>query len=198
MEVGWYLNKVRETLSYVSEQEVRETVDEIVRAYRRKSSIFVIGNGGSAANASHFAQDLAKGVLVGEKEGETIRALSLTDNVSSITAIANDDGYEKIFENQLRFYAKDGDVLIAISGSGNSKNVLNAVRYAKANGLVTIAVTGYDGGPLRQSTDKGIHVPLKEMCTAESIHLVVFHLIIHLLRERLTGRRFDESCFERA
>jgi D-sedoheptulose 7-phosphate isomerase len=152
-------------------------------AYENDRTIFVIGNGGSAANATHFAQDLAKGVIPDQHITKRIRALSLTDNVSYITAVANDDGYQNIFSSQLRTFGSPGDLLIAISGSGNSANIIEAVMTAKALGIKCFGITGYDGGKLLPLSDSFIHVKLNDMCTVESIHSILFHYIIEKLKK---------------
>ena len=155
--------------------------------------VFVIGNGGSAANASHFAQDLAKGVFVNQPMGLRLKALSLTDNTPFISAVANDDGFEKIFDTQLATFGTEGDYLIAISGSGNSPNILAAVNRAKDKKIFVIGITGFDGGELKKKADFTLHTPLHEMCSVESIHSVILHAVILSLRESLTGVKFDNS-----
>ena len=113
------------------------------------------------------------------------RVIPLTDNIGFITALANDEGYDSIFEQQLRNLAQSGDLLIAISGSGNSPNVLRAVEYARSIGMKTIGVTGFDGGKLRQAADESVHIPVEDMGMTEALHGVVFHLAMCRLRERL-------------
>ena len=147
--------------------------------------VFVIGNGGSAANASHFAQDLAKGTLASPNQIKRLRAHSLTDNLPFMSALANDEGYEAVFVQQLRTYGNKGDVLISISGSGNSPNILSAVRYANEQGMHSVGITGFDGGALRGLARTGVHVPLKDMCTSESIHSVIFHYVILTLQQKI-------------
>ena len=147
--------------------------------------VFVIGNGGSAANASHFAQDLAKGTRLSLDQEKRIKALSLTDNLPFVSALGNDDGYETIFEQQLRTFATPADLLIAISGSGNSPNIIKAVEWANENELVTVGITGFNGGKLRQINKHSVHVPLDDMCTAESIHSIIFHYIVLELKEKI-------------
>jgi D-sedoheptulose 7-phosphate isomerase len=147
--------------------------------------VFVMGNGGSAANASHFAQDLAKGTRLNLEQEKRIRALSLTDNLPFVTALGNDDGYHTIFEQQLRTFAKPGDILIAISGSGNSPNIIHAIEWANKNGLVTIGVTGFEGGKLRTINKYSVHVPLNDMCTSESVHSIIFHYVIIQLQKMI-------------
>jgi len=132
-----------------------------------------------------------KEFFLNKSTNKRFKALSLTDNNSYITAIANDNGYDKIFSTQLSVFSKPSDLLICISGSGNSSNIIEAVKYAKQNNIFVIGVTGYDGGMLKKEANFSVHVPLDEMCTVESIHSVIFHLIILELRERLTKEPFS-------
>ncbi len=194
MDIRTYLEKVKTIIDAIDAQEVQALVDLIYDAYKNDKTIFVIGNGGSAASASHLAQDLSKGVLLDQSIEPRIRAHSLTDNVAYISALGNDDGYDRIFEAQLRTFSKPGDILLAISGSGNSKNIIKAIDFCEAKGISVVGVTGYDGGELKKRCQHNVHVPLNEMCTAESIHTVIFHYLIIELRERILGTAFDISC----
>lgn len=184
MEFDSYKQLIQKTLDSLDDSQIENLLNLLVDAYKNGKFVFVIGNGGSAANASHIAQDLAKGTRSSKEQTKRLKALSLTDNTPFITAQGNDEGYESIFEQQLRTFASKGDLLIAISGSGNSPNIIKAIEWAKANGVATVGVTGYDGGKLMQMADHKLHVPLDEMCTAESIHSIVFHYIILELREK--------------
>jgi D-sedoheptulose 7-phosphate isomerase len=196
MELNLYLKKFTDILQQINLTEVETAINLIQEKYDQGKTIFVIGNGGSAANASHFAQDMAKGVFLDQSVAKRIRALSLTDNTPYMTALGNDDGYDRIFEAQLRTFANEGDLLVIISGSGNSKNVLRAIDFCKEKGLSTIGFSGFDGGKMKTSLDVEVHIPLNEMCTVESVHSVIFHYIIIELRERLTGTPFDGSCLQ--
>lgn len=193
MDIRNYLDKIKERIGLVDETAVAALADELANAYKDEKMVFVIGNGGSAANASHFAQDLAKGVFLGQPDGKRLKALSLTDNTPYITALGNDDGYETVFASQLLTFGKEGDYLVAISGSGNSPNIIRAVEMAKSKNIKVIGITGYDGGALRKQSDFSLHIPLNEMCSVESIHSVIFHAIILALREKLANINFDES-----
>ena len=188
MNYAAYLDYVDRALRAVNPQEVQDMIDLLWRAYRAGRTVFVIGNGGSAATASHLAQDLAKGTRRTLAQKRRVRALALTDSTPFLTAYGNDDGYEFVFEQQLRNHARRGDVLIAISGSGNSPNILCAVKWAKQNGLATLGITGFDGGKLRRLAQHRLHVPLNDMCTAESIHSVLLHYIVLALVERIHGK----------
>ncbi|GBD10427.1 Phosphoheptose isomerase 1 [bacterium HR23] len=165
--------------------QVERLADLLYRAFQEGRTVFVIGNGGSASNATHFAQDLAKGTLTDLSAPRRLRALALTDNVSFLTALSNDIGYEVVFEEQLKTYAQPSDVLIAFSGSGNSPNVLRAVEWANRQGLITVGFTGFDGGRLRPLAQVSIHVPCYHMGIVESVHCFAFHWVVSTLRRRL-------------
>ncbi len=179
-----YLKKVAELLETLPDQGDR-FVAALYEGFERDRTIFLIGNGGSAANASHFAQDLAKGTLSSMSATRRFRVIALTDNIGFITALANDEGYDGIFEQQLRNLAGPGDILVAISGSGNSPNVIRAVEFAKSIGMTSIGVTGFDGGKLKSLSDVSVHIPVDDMGMTEALHAVVFHLAMSQLRERL-------------
>lgn len=185
MDFNSYKNLVIDTMDSLETAEIDKFMDMLIDAYKNDKFVYVIGNGGSAANASHLAQDLAKGTRASKEQVKRIKALSLTDNTPFITAQGNDEGYETIFEQQLRTFAKLGDYVVAISGSGNSPNIITAIEWANNNGLTTIGITGYDGGKLRKMAHHCVHVNLNEMCTAESVHSIIFHYVILELREKL-------------
>lgn len=155
---------------------VARVIASIMQAREQGKKIFFIGNGGSAATASHFANDVAIGTRCARKP---FRAISLTDNHAIITAVANDDGFEQIFVKQLEVLMEAGDLLIAISASGNSPNLVAAVEYARACGNHTIAFTGFDGGKLRGRCSDGIHVATErgEYGPVEAVHAFLLHLI---------------------
>jgi D-sedoheptulose 7-phosphate isomerase len=181
-----YLARVRGLLDGLAAPTDR-FVDALWEAFESGGTVFLVGNGGSAAAASHFGQDLAKGTLADMGATRRFRVVPLTDNIGYITALANDEGYESIFEQQLRNLGRAGDVLVAISGSGNSANVLRAVDYAREIGMRTIGITGYDGGKLHRVADLSVHVPVWDMGMAEALHGVVFHLAMSRLRERVAA-----------
>jgi len=171
-----YFNYLSQILSSIDPQEVAAFVKTLLAARERGSTVFFMGNGGSAATASHFANDLAIGTNSYHKP---FRVLSITDNNAVMTAIANDFGYSDIFERQLRVLGKQGDVVVGISASGNSPNLLKAFDAAKAIGIKTVALTAFDGGQMRKVAEEGIHVPtgLKEYGPAEDAHMILDHLI---------------------
>jgi D-sedoheptulose 7-phosphate isomerase len=185
MDFQQYLGYFNNSLKSVETAEIEQFLDLLIRAYEEERTVFIIGNGGSAANASHLANDLVKGTLKSMDQPKRLKALALTDNVALMTAYANDEGYPTIFEQQLRTFAKPGDIVIAISGSGNSPNVVQAIEWANANGLHTVGVTGFGGGKLKTMVNTTVHVPLNDMCTSESVHSVIFHYIAIELQKRL-------------
>ncbi len=180
-----YFEEVKRMLDAVLSQ-IEPFVMELYSAYQEGATIFVVGNGGSAANASHFAQDLAKGTLSNISQKKRIRAVSLTDNGSFITALANDEGYETIFVQQLMTYAQTKDRLVVISGSGNSPNVVKATEYALDNDIKVLGVTGFDGGQVKGLAKINIHVPSHDMGLVEAVHSVIFHLVMSELTNALT------------
>src|ERR1035437_2085968 len=185
MKFGSYLSYLMNSLEIIQTDEIEAVITNIFDSYLKNKMIFVICNGGSAANASHFAQDLANGTKVSPDSAKRIKALSLTDNLPYISALGNDEGFESIFEQQLKTFASEGDVLIAISGSGNSPNIIKAVDWGNKNGLLTIGITGFDGGLLHKINKLSLHVPLKDMLTAESIHSIILHYIVIELKKKI-------------
>ncbi len=179
-----YMKKVDELLDAIQDPSDR-FVEALYEGFEQGRTVFLIGNGGSAANASHFGQDLAKGTLSSMSATRRFRVIPLTDNIGFITALANDEGYDSIFEQQLRNLAASGDLLVAISGSGNSPNVIRATEYARSIGMKVIGVTGFDGGKLKALADVSVHIPVDDMGMTEALHGVVFHLAMSRLRERL-------------
>ena len=152
----------------------------LLRAYEQQSTVFLFGNGGSAALASHFACDLGKGTANGLKK--RFRVLALTDNVPLLTAWANDLNYEDVFSEQLRNFAAPGDVAFAISASGNSRNVLKALRVARQAGSITAGLTGFSGGRMRALCDACIVIPCENMQMIEDLQLSVAHSLFTCLR----------------
>jgi D-sedoheptulose 7-phosphate isomerase len=171
-----YLHYVQVVLQRIDAAEIGRFIETLLQARAAGSTVFFIGNGGSAATASHFANDVAIGTNSYERP---FRALSLTDNVPVLTAIGNDFGYEEVFVRQLRVLARHGDVLVAISASGNSPNLVRAFEYARTAGIRTVAITAFDGGRLRAMAEQGVHVPTdpKEYGPAEDAHMVLDHLV---------------------
>jgi D-sedoheptulose 7-phosphate isomerase len=188
---GDYLSRLRQELEHVDQDAMCRWSDQVMRAWRGDRFVFVIGNGGSGLTASHIAEDLGKGTIRDEDfhndARRRLKVLSLTDNLGWILALGNDLSYEQIFLQQLKNFASPGDLLIAISGSGNSPNVLQAVEWANVNGLVTFGLTGFDGGKLKELQQDGLHVDLTDMGMVESIHLCLHHWVMDDVYARMNA-----------
>jgi D-sedoheptulose 7-phosphate isomerase len=189
LDVRPFLERIGQELLRLDPEEVRALADAIFASYQHGRTVFLIGNGGSGSNASHFCEDLGKGTLCradfDNDRKKRLRVLSLTDNTPYILAWGNDEGFERVFVEQLKNLASPGDLLVAISGSGNSPNVLRAVEWANRNGLKTFGCTGFEGGKLRGLAAQGLHVPLDDMGIVESVHLTAFHWVVDDLHRRI-------------
>jgi D-sedoheptulose 7-phosphate isomerase len=176
-----YNDRINQTLSMIPEESCKIVLEEIKRALNQQSSVYLIGNGGSAATASHFATDLHKTKSTNNKYGS---AISLCDNSSLITAISNDESFDSIFINQLRALAKPGDVLVSISASGNSINIVRAVEWANDNELITISLVGFDGGALLGISKIALFAPTEigGYGVAEDCHSILCHFLTEELR----------------
>jgi D-sedoheptulose 7-phosphate isomerase len=178
-----YLQRLNDEINRTDQTALQLWADLIYQAWEREKFVFIFGNGGSGTTASHFAEDLGKSSLrekdLKDETKKRLKVLSLTDNQGWIMAVGNDVGYDQIFQQQLMNYGSAGDLVIAISGSGNSPNVLNAVDWANRHGLVTFGLTGYSGGKLKQMQQHGLHVDLADMGMVESIHLCLFHWVLN-------------------
>jgi len=177
-----YFDYLKQILDDLDTKEIREFAETLLDARNREATIFFIGNGGSAATSSHFANDLAIGVNDYEKP---FKVMSLTDNMAVVSAVANDFGYDDIFSRPLSVYGKAGDLLVGISASGNSNNLIKAFEVAKSKGIRTIAITAFDGGEMKVIADQGIHVPTgkREYGPAEDAHMILDHLVSSYLRK---------------
>ena len=181
-EIKQYILKEMEILETLDIEQLNAGLNEIVAAYEREGNIYIFGNGGSAATASHYANDFNKGVS--EYTEKKFRFICLNDNISTVMAVANDIGYEEIFRFQLKGKLQKGDLIIGISGSGNSKNVVNALQYAKEYGVHTLGITGYNGGKVKQIVDVAMHVPVNNMQITEDIHMLFNHMMMTVLYEK--------------
>lgn len=171
-----YFDYLKVLIDKLSIENVSKFIELILETRENNKTIFFIGNGGSASTASHFVNDISLGSRQFEKP---FRAISLCDNQAVITAIGNDDGYENIFLQQLQTQAKAGDVVVAISASGNSPNIIKAINWAKDNDLTTVGLSAFDGGMLAKLSNLNIHVPTKigEYGPAEDLHMVICGLV---------------------
>src|SRR3954454_10409762 len=189
LDVRPFLERVGQELLRIEMRSVQALADAVFDCYQHGRMVFVIGNGGSGSNASHFCEDMGKGTIRREDfdndAKKRLKILSLTDNTPYILAWGNDEGFDRVFVEQLKNLASPGDLLIAISGSGNSPNVLRAVEWARAHDLDTFGCTGFNGGKLRGLARQGLHVSLDDMGIVESIHLTAFHWVVDDLHRRI-------------
>lgn len=179
-----YLDEVAKTLEHMEKDlpfKAEEIVSALVKARDSGKRVYICGNGGSASTASHMASDLNKGS--NRKDARRFKAVALTDNIPAMLAWANDSSYDDIFVEQLRNHLEKGDVVIGISGSGNSSNVLKALHYANDEGALTIGLTGFDGGKIAQLAKIFYVVPNHTMQQVEDIHLLIEHLLSLILRD---------------
>ncbi len=189
-----YFNSYHSVLKMLPYQQIDRVVDLLTQARQEGRTVFVFGNGGSAALASHFACDLGKGTPR-DNQTKLFRVVSLADNVSLITAWANDRSYEDVFLEQMRNLIVPGDVAFAISGSGNSPNVLRALEYGKAVGATTVGLTGFSGGKVKSWCDLCVIVPAENMQVIEDFHLRVCHAIFLGVGQRiLSGCRLAAAA----
>jgi D-sedoheptulose 7-phosphate isomerase len=181
-----YLDRVSRALYSIKVEEVTKFVDLLVRARAANQLVLIVGNGGSATTASHMATDLGVG---SQRFGAGIRVTSLVDNAGVITATGNDLSYDDIFSAQVQLLGQPGDVLVAISASGNSQNLIAAAAQAHQLGMKVVGITGFTGGRLAEMADLSIHVvtDVGDYGPAEDAHLVVNHMVTELLRQRLGG-----------
>ena len=178
-----YITTLHETIDLLPQSLIAEVIEVLEQARRQGRQVFIMGNGGSASTASHFVCDLAKNTR--QAGLPHYRVIGLTDNMAIFSAYANDEGYESVFANQLASLANPGDIVIGISASGNSKNVLNAMEEARKHDTIRIAFTGFDGGLLAQMVDLNIHVKSHIIEHVEDIHLVLEHMIVKTIKEQL-------------
>jgi D-sedoheptulose 7-phosphate isomerase len=188
-----YLTRVCEEIKRLDPAQIENVSELVEAAYDDGRFVFIIGNGGSGANASHLCEDLAKCTLRDFESQKRLKVLSLTDNTAGIMAWANDEGYDRIFLEQLKNLASPGDLLLAISGSGNSPNILKAVDWANEHGLTTVGFTGFAGGKLKNLAHHNLHAAIDDMGIVESLHQVVFHWIIDDLYRRFASKELAHA-----
>lgn len=177
-----YLSTLQQTIGQLPRQLIEDVIAILHRARMQGNQVFIMGNGGSASTASHFVCDLAKNT---RREGlPHYRVIGLTDNMAIFSAYANDEGYENVFSMQLANLIRHDDVVIGISASGNSKNVLNAMKEAQKYNVTTIGFTGFDGGQLAGMVNVNIHVKSNVIEHVEDIHLMLEHMIVKAIKEQ--------------
>ncbi len=163
----------------MGERSDRRLAEDIQICWQEDRRVFLCGNGGSAGNAIHLANDFLYGIA--KQSGGGLKVLSLSDNPAVITCLANDLGYDQIFSEQLAVQAKKGDLLIALSGSGNSPNIIRAIEQAKVMGVKSYAILGFTGGKCKKLVDVPIHFPINDMQIAEDLQIVVGHMLMQWL-----------------
>jgi len=187
-----YFDDLQRVVARVSREGLDQIASTLMEAYESGRTVFTFGNGGSAALASHLACDLGKGTAYCNG-GKRFRVLALTDNLSVLTAWANDSGYEDVFSEQLRTFIQPQDVAFAISASGNSKNVLNALRVAREARAKTVGISGFEGGQMKPLCDICVVVPSSNMQIIEDLHLAMSHSIFRIVHSRMSRRALTAS-----
>lgn len=189
-----YVNALQYSLNQLPKEMIIKVIDLLHSARLSSRQIFIMGNGGSASTATHFVCDLAKNT---RKSGwPHYKVIGLSDNMAIFSAYANDEGYESVFAQQLANLVMPEDIVIGISASGNSKNVLNAMELAKSQNATTIGFTGFDGGRLASMVDINIHVNSNIIEHVEDIHLILEHMIVKALREQVYAETMTELLLE--
>lgn len=174
-----YLQDVKTVIDKLDRNEIETFIKLLLTAKENKNTIFVMGNGGSASTASHFACDISKGVSYGQEN--RFKIICLNDSIPTIMAYSNDVSYEDIFVEQLKNLFKKGDMVIGFSGSGNSKNVLKAIGHANSNNGITVGITGYTGGKLKEISQFSINTNVNDMQISEDMHMILVHILMKSL-----------------
>ena len=181
--ISEYVEMEKKTIESLNREELLSVVNAFLDVYEKEGTIYVFGNGGSASTASHMANDYNKGL--NEFLDKKFRFVCLNDNVATLMSIANDISYEEVFRMQLRGKLEEKDLVVGISGSGNSMNVINAISYAKEMGVKTVGLCGYEGGKLKALSDVVLHVNLNNMQIVEDIHLIFNHLLMYVCQRHM-------------
>ena len=181
--ISEYLEMEKKTIESLNREELLSVVNAFLDVYEKEGTIYVFGNGGSASTASHMANDYNKGL--NEFLDKKFRFVCLNDNVATLMSIANDISYEEVFRMQLIGKLEEKDLVVGISGSGNSMNVINAISYAKEMGVKTVGLCGYEGGKLKALSDVVLHVKLNNMQIVEDIHLIFNHLLMYVCQRHM-------------
>ena len=185
MQAQQYIDAVKSTLDALEPKALDALVEAFHTTYEKGGNIYTMGNGGSGASASHAAGDFLKGASYGLDK--RFKMICLNDNLPSMMAIANDIGWESIFVEPLKNFLSEDDLVIGISGSGNSKNVVNALEYANSNGATTVAMSGFKGGKISQIASINVHAPVMDMEVTEDVHMVIFNIVKKQMMARLMG-----------
>ena len=193
-EINDYYEREKKAIDALDRDELNAAMNALLNAYERGATVYVFGNGGSSATASHMVCDFNKGTCF-ELE-KKFKFVCLNDNVPIMMAISNDYSFEHIFEYQLKDRLTSNDLVLAISGSGNSKNVVLAVEYAKKVGAEVIAMTGYSGGKIRKMADYYLHAPIEDMQITEDLHMSFDHMIMQIFWKYLAAKNGKEAIYK--
>jgi len=185
-EISQYLNRVIDAINHLDRESISKFIDVVLETYNRNGTIFIFGNGGSGATASHFAGDFIKGVSFGLDK--RFKVICLNDNIPGLAAIANDISYDDIFIEQLKNFVKEGDLVIGVSGSGNSVNIIKAIEYAKKINAKTVALCGFDGGKIKEISDLAVCANINDMEISEDIHMIATHCIKQVIMDLLSKK----------
>lgn len=194
--VANYLSSLQQTMSELPQEKIVSVIELLQAARLDGRQVFIMGNGGSASTATHFVCDLAKNT---RKDGlPHFKVIGLTDNMALFSAYANDEGYENVFSQQLANLLMPGDIVIGISASGNSRNVLNAISLAKTQNATTVGFTGFDGGQLAQMVDLNVHANSSIIEHVEDIHLMLEHMIVKALKDEVYAESLPKMMIQEA
>lgn len=193
-EINEYYEREKKVIDALDRKEINGAMNVLLAAYERDATVYVFGNGGSSATASHMVCDFNKGTC--QDLDKKFRFVCLNDNLPILMAVANDDSFENVFLYQLKGKLRKEDVVLAISGSGNSHNVVKAVEYAKEVGAEIIAMTGYQGGKIRKMADHFLHVPVEDMQITEDIHMSFDHMIMQIFWKYLAAKNGKEAIYK--
>ena len=180
-KISEYFDRLKRTIDIISKEDISKLINLLITAKEQGKTVFIMGNGGSASTASHFSCDFNKGISFGQEK--MFKFICLNDNIPTMMAYANDLGWDEIFIGPLKNFLQKGDLVIGISGSGNSNNVFKALEYANSNGAFTIGLTGYSGGKIKQICQHNIHIPIDDMQITEDLHMVLDHCIMSILHQ---------------
>lgn len=190
--INGYLGRLQECIDKLDRKEIEAFMRILLQARDEGRQVFIMGNGGSASTASHFCCDFNKGISY--QQDKKFRMICLNDNVATMLAYANDVSYDNVFVEQLKNFLQAGDIVIGISGSGNSKNVLRAIEYAKAHDAVTVGLTGYNGGVLKQICQYSVNANVDDMQISEDIHMMLCHLVYSNVMNPEKNRLKEFAC----
>lgn len=178
-QINNYFETLKNCIDKMDKKEIDTFIKLLIQARDEERNIFIMGNGGSSSTASHFSCDFNKGCSY--NQDKKFKIICLNDNIATILAYANDVNYESIFVEQLKNFLKEGDIVIGLSGSGNSKNVLNAIEYANTRKAITIGLTGYNGGRLKEIASYSVNTNINDMQISEDIHMMICHMAYSIL-----------------